>query len=134
MSRTRAEMKEWLRERRITEVELLVPDMGGIARGKILPTSKFLAGLENDTLRLPESIFGQMVTGADADTEALSYQAPDMILAPDADTICVVPWYREPTAQVVCDCVDRNAKPIQVAPRQILKNILERYKEKSWRP
>ena len=60
-----------------------------IARGKILPTSKFLAGLDNDTLRLPESVFGQMVTGADAETEALSYQAPDMILVPDADTI----WY-----------------------------------------
>ena len=48
MSRNRAELKEWLKERRITEVELLVPDMAGIARGKILPTSKFLAGLDNE--------------------------------------------------------------------------------------
>ena len=134
MSRGRAELKEWLKERRITEVELLVPDMAGIARGKILPTSKFLAGLDNDTLRLPESVFGQMVTGADAETEALTYQAPDMILAPDADTICVVPWYREPTAQVVCDCYDRKEKPIALAPRQILKNILALYAEKGWRP
>ena len=39
MSRDRPALKEWLRERRITEVELLVPDMAGIARGKILPTS-----------------------------------------------------------------------------------------------
>ncbi len=134
MSRDRPALKEWLRERRITEVELLVPDMAGIARGKILPTSKFLAGLDNDTLRLPESVFGQMVTGADADTDALTYQAPDMILAPDADTICVVPWYREPTAQVVCDCVDREGNPILVAPRQILKKVLARYVEKNWRP
>lgn len=129
-----AVLKEWLRERRITEVELLVPDMAGIARGKILPTSKFLAGLDNDTLRLPESVFGQMVTGADADTEALTYQAPDMILVPDAETICVVPWYREPTAQVICDCVDRNGTPSVRAPRQILKNILKLYEEKGWRP
>ena len=124
MSRNRAELKEWLKERRITEVELLVPDMAGIARGKILPTSKFLSGLDNDTLRLPESVFGQMVTGADADTESLTYQAPDMILVPDADTICVVPWYREPTAQVICDCVDRKESPNKVAPRQVLKDLL----------
>jgi len=99
-----------------------------------LPTNKFLSGLDNDTLRLPESVFGQMVTGADADTKALTYQAPDMILVPDADTICVVPWYREPTAQVVCDCQDRKEKPVAVAPRQVLKNILALYENKGWRP
>jgi glutamine synthetase len=108
--------------------------MAGIARGKILPTNKFLSGLDNDTLRLPESVFGQMVTGADADTKELTYQAPDMILAPDYDTICVVPWYREPTAQVVCDCTDRAEKPVAVAPRQILKNILALYEARGWRP
>jgi glutamine synthetase len=134
MSRNRAELKEWLKERRITEVELLVPDMAGIARGKILPTSKFLAGLDNDTLRLPESVFGQMVTGADAETEALSYQAPDMILVPDADTICVVPWYREPTAQVICDCVDRKGKTNPVAPRAVLKELLTKFNDHGWRP
>jgi glutamine synthetase len=134
MARNRTELKEWLKERRITEVELLVPDMAGIARGKILPTSKFLSGLENDTLRLPESVFGQMVTGADAETDCLTYQAPDMILVPDADTICVVPWYREPTAQVICDCTDRNGEPIQLAPRQVLKEILKKFKERNWKP
>jgi len=134
MSRNRAELKEWIKERRITEVELLVPDMAGIARGKILPTSKFLSGLENDTLRLPESVFGQMVTGADADTEALTYQSPDTILVPDADTIRVVPWYREPTAQVICDCVDRQGAPNNLAPRQVLKEVLLKFREKNWRP
>jgi glutamine synthetase len=113
MTHDPAALRDWLKEHRITEVELLVPDMAAIARGKILPTNKFLAGVDNDTLRLPESVFGQMVTGADAETEVLSYQAPDMILAPDADTICMVPWYREPTAQVLCDCLDRKSQPIQ---------------------
>jgi glutamine synthetase len=134
MARNRAELKEWIKERRITEVELLIPDMAGIARGKILPTSKFLSGLENDTLRLPESVFGQMVTGADADTETLTYQAPDMILVPDADTIRIVPWYREPTAQVICDCVDRQGAANKLAPRQVLKEILVKFRERNWKP
>src|SRR5580704_18257209 len=90
---------DWLKEHRVGEVECLVSDMAGIARGKILPTNKFLAGVRNQTLRLPESIFGQMVTGADAETEMLTYQAPDMNLMPDVSTLRIVPWYKEPTAQ-----------------------------------
>ena len=50
------QMGEWLKERRVGEVECVVADMGGIARGKILPTEKFLSGLRNGTLRLPESV------------------------------------------------------------------------------
>ena len=34
--------EKWLKENSITEVECLVPDLGGIARGKILPSDKFI--------------------------------------------------------------------------------------------
>ena len=127
-------LKEWLRERRISEVECLVPDMAGIARGKILPTNKFLSGIEHGTLRLPESIFGQMVTGADAETKEVTYQAPDMVVVPDPSTIRVVPWYAEPTAQVICDCANREGKQIAVAPREVLRRVMKIYETKGWRP
>ena len=129
-----AELKEWLKEMRVTEVECLVPDMSGIARGKILPAAKFVAGMENGTLRIPESIFGQMVTGGDAETELTTYQAPDMIMVPDPDTARIVPWYTEPTAQVLCNCVARDGSAIRVAPRQVLRHILELYEAEGWRP
>ena len=45
--------QNWFHENSITEVECLVPDLGGIARGKILPTNKFLKGLEDESHRLP---------------------------------------------------------------------------------
>ena len=35
------EMERWLDENRVTEVECLVPDLTGVARGKILPHNKF---------------------------------------------------------------------------------------------
>ncbi|NWH08201.1 MAG: glutamine synthetase [Alphaproteobacteria bacterium] len=133
-ARDLSDLKEWLKERRITEVECLVPDMAGIARGKILPTNKFLTGIEKSTLRLPESIFGQMVTGGDSDTDLLTYQAPDMNLVPDPATIRVVPWYDEPTAQVVCDCADKNGNEVPTAPRTVLKRVLAQYAEHAWRP
>jgi glutamine synthetase len=132
--RNGADLKDWLKEMRVTEVECLVPDMSGIARGKILPASKFVAGMENGTLRIPESIFGQMVTGGDAETELTTYQAPDMIMVPDPDTARIVPWYTEPTAQVLCDCIARDGSPIKVAPRQVLRHILDLYAAEGWRP
>src|SRR5215469_14406500 len=125
---------EWLKEHRVGEVECLVADMAGIARGKILPTNKFLSGLKNGTLRLPESIFGQMVTGADSETEVLTYQAPDMNLVPDADTLRIVPWYKEPTAQVICDCTHQNGESVLYSPRMVLKRVVALYEEREWRP
>lgn len=129
------DLKDWLKEHRITEVECLVPDMSGIARGKILPAAKFVSGMENGTLRLPESIFGQMVTGDDAETEQTTYQSPDMVLVPDPDTVRLVPWYAEPTAQVICDCVGRtDGETIAVSPRALLKRIVALYEERGWQP
>jgi glutamine synthetase len=128
------EFTDWLKERRVGEVECLVSDMGGIARGKILPTAKFLSAVRSGTLRLPESIFGQMVTGADADTETLTYQAPDMTLTPDLDTLRIVPWYKEPTAQVICDCARQSGETVPFAPRAVLKRVLSLYEDKGWRP
>lgn len=134
MSRDADEIAAWLKERRITEVECLVSDMAGIPRGKILPTNKFLSGMVNGTLRLPESIFGQMVTGADCDTEILTYQAPDMTMVPEVDTLRIVPWYKEPTAQVICTCLNAQEEEIEVSPRAILKRVLALYEAKGWRP
>jgi glutamine synthetase len=34
---TFSDLEQWLNERRVTEVECLVPDLTGVARGKILP-------------------------------------------------------------------------------------------------
>ena len=36
------QMNEWLQRHRITEVECLIPDLTGIARGKIMPVDKLL--------------------------------------------------------------------------------------------
>ena len=53
-------LRRWLKERRITEVECLVPDITGNARGKIVPATKY--SHEFGT-RLPEGIFVTTVTG-----------------------------------------------------------------------
>ena len=65
------EIRQFLRDHGISEVEAIIPDMAGIARGKIMPSEKFA---EEEGMRLPESIFLQTVTG---DYPALSRRLRD---------------------------------------------------------
>ena len=126
--------KKWIEENSITEVECLIPDLGGIARGKILPSKKFLKGLYDDSHRLPQSVFMQTISGGYATDE--NEEIPndvynptdiDIILRPDFKTIRIVPWYDDPTAQVICDAVNLNGTGIINSSRNILKKIIKLY-------
>ena len=132
------EFEKWLTEQSITEVECLVPDLGGIARGKILPTKKFIRGLRDDSHRLPQSTFIQTISGDYAWEDSLgplptSIYNPtdvDVILKPDFKTLRLVPWYDDPTAQVICDAVNLNGSNVINSSRNLLKKILNLfYKE-----
>jgi glutamine synthetase len=131
-------LEDWLTERKIDEVECLVPDINGIARGKILPAAKFIKSAKDESLRLPESIFIQTVTGEyseDADYEDIaSDQDPDIYLRPDPETVRVVPWYKEPTAQVICDALYGDGKPVAMSSRHVLRRVLALYEERGWKP
>ena len=129
-------MEEWLRERGVTEVECLVPDLTGISRGKILPAEKFIKSLHDDSLRLPEQIFVQTVNGEwlRADEDPTHPTIPDIYLRPDASSLRMVPWYEEPTAQVINDCFHADGSPVDMAPRQVLRRVLELYEARGWRP
>ncbi len=129
------QVRQWLVERNIEEVELVVPDFSGIARGKILPAEKFIKGWANHGLRLPESIFIQTVTGDFPEEDVISPTDIDIYLYPDPDSISLVPWYEdEPTAQVICDCYYSDGRPVTVAPRYVLRQILSLYHERGWEP
>ncbi|MGI9301269.1 MAG: glutamine synthetase family protein, partial [Gammaproteobacteria bacterium] len=122
----------WLKEHRITEVEALVPDMSGIARGKIMPANKFC---QEDGMRLPEEIFLQTVTGDyPQDSRAMHPAEIDMHLRPDPNTIRSVPWATDPTAQVIHDCYYADGSPVEMAPRYVLRRILALYRERGWEP
>ena len=127
-------LAEWIGQHRISEVECLTPDLTGIARGKIMPASKFL---KNEGLRLPESVFLQTVTGEWLPFEDLFRVDPaeiDMQLRPDPETICLVPWVEEPTAQVIHDCFHHDGMPVELSPRNVLRRVLKLYEEDGLRP
>jgi len=132
--------EKWLNDNSITEVECLVPDLGGIARGKILPTKKFIQGLENDSHRLPQSVFIQTISGGYAtEDEELPVDVYnptdiDVILRPDLNTIRNVPWYQDPTAQVICDAVNLNGTNVINSSRSVLKKVLKLFDELGYQP
>jgi len=132
--------KAWLNENSITEVECLVPDLGGIARGKIVPTKKFISGLDTDSHRLPQSVFIQTISGGYATedeelpTDVYNPTDIDVILRPDINSIRNVPWYEDPTAQVICDAVNLNGTQVINSSRTVLKKILKLYDEIGYLP
>lgn len=126
---------EWISQHNITEVECLVPDMSGIPRGKILPATKFLTSFGDRGLRIPEAIFVQTISGDYPPDETVTNPAnSDVFMRPDPDTIRLVPWYTEPTAQVITDCVYADGRVVDISPREVLRRVLRLYDAKGWQP
>ncbi len=126
-------IKDWLRQHQISEVEVLVPDMTGNARGKFIPANQFL-GLGEP--KLPESIMIQTVTGEYCDDhwDFVEPTDTDMILKPDVSTMRVVPWAREPTAQIIHDCYTQSGELHPLSTRNVLRKVLELYEAEGLKP
>ena len=125
-------LTEWFDEHQITEVEALIPDMSGSPRGKFVPAQRYSEG---DGILIPEAMFMQTVTGDYGRTEGIIGETDvDMRALPDMNTIRLVPWAPEPTAQIIHDCWAHDGTPIEMSPRYVLRKVLEGYEAKAWEP
>jgi glutamine synthetase len=126
------DIDEFLKKHHITEIEAIIPDMAGIARGKIIPRSKFESG---ESMRLPQAVMIQTVTGDYPEDDSFTgVTDPDMVCVPDSSTIRIIPWAVDPTAQVIHDCVHFDGSPVEISPRRVLRRVLELYAAKGWKP
>lgn len=132
---TFSDLEHWLNERRVTEIECLVPDLTGVARGKILPREKFT---EDRGMRLPEAVVAMGVTGEFPEEgpyyDVISPNDLDMHLQPDPATVRIVPWATDPTAQVIHDCYKRDGQLVKHAPRSVLKRVAGLFDAEGWQP
>lgn len=129
-----AQARKWAAARGVTEIECLVPDLAGVARGKIMPASKFF---DDTGMALPSSIFMQTISGEYPDEDRDFRYDPsdgDIELRPDFSTLCLVPWAQDPTAQVIHDALYHDGRAVEIAPRQVLKRIIALYEEQGWKP
>ncbi len=124
----------YLDGRRLDEVECIIADLPGIARGKAVPAAKFR---RQTKFHLPNSIYYQTITGGWAEDEGqgiLGYTEPDMILKPDMATATAAPWTGDWTLQVIHDAYDQDDTPIPFAPRNVLKAVVAAYSSRGLTP
>ncbi len=125
-------INQFLSQHQIHEVECIIPDMTGIARGKILPKDLFLDAGE---MRLPKSVLLNTVNGQQPDNGPFVGETdPDMVCLPDASTVRIVPWAAEPVAVVIHDCYEFDGSPVQLSPRNVLRGVVALYEKQGWRP
>lgn len=108
----------------------MIPDMTGIARGKILPRDLFLSSGE---MRIPKSVLLNTVNGEQPDNGPFVGDTdPDMVCHPDPNTVRVVPWAAEPVAVVIHDCEEWDGSPVQLSPRAVLRRVISLYEKEGW--
>ncbi|MES0809768.1 glutamine synthetase family protein [Roseibium sp. SCPC15] len=126
--------REWLGARNIQDIECIVPDLAGVARGKMMPTEKFFSG---PVMTMPASIFAQTISGDYPEDDERFQHNPtdgDLYFRADYSTLTSVPWESDPTAQLIHDAYTRQGAPVETAPRNVLRRILKLYDDKGWEP
>jgi len=124
-------IKQWLQENAIEEVEALIPDIAGMARGKFVPTKRYS---DDKGIRIAEALFTQTITGDYTDyVDIINPTDADMEARPVKDSIRIVPWAPCPTAQIIHDCYRLDGSPVEFAPRYVLQRVLELYDKKGWK-
>ncbi|WP_420860817.1 glutamine synthetase family protein [Algirhabdus cladophorae] len=124
---------DYIKGRKLDEVECIIADLPGVARGKAVPAAKFEKQSE---FFLPNSIFFQTLTGSWGEAAGPEgWIEPDMVLKPDMSTATAAPWTGDWTLQVIHDAFGRDGvTPIPMAPRNVLKRVVDLYHQKGWTP
>jgi glutamine synthetase len=123
---------QYLEGRKLDEVECIISDLPGIARGKAVPASKFA---KQDQFFLPDSIFYQTITGDWGEAAGdEGFIEKDMILKPDMTTATAAPWTGDWTLQVIHDAHDRKGVPVPFSPRNVLKHVVQQYRDRGIEP
>jgi glutamine synthetase len=107
--------RNWLRERNIEDIECILPDQAGVARGKMMPVEKFLA---SPVMTMPGSVLTQTIAGEYPPNDEAYQNDPadhDIHLQPDFSTLTAVPWEEDPTAQILHDAYHADGSPVEVA-------------------
>ena len=118
-------IEAWLKKNHIADVECIIPDLTGMARGKKIPTSKYLS----EKPRLPEGTLLQDVRGDFCAEyfDLIASEDKDMLLVADESTIRQIPWLDKPTAQVIHDCYTMEGDLHPLSSRNVLKRVLAEY-------
>lgn len=124
--------REYLDGEPIEEVEIVIPDLAGTSRGKAMLAQKFEP--DNDFF-LPVSLFYQTISGEYVEMDIENqWVEKDILLIPDLSTTTAVPWAGVPTLQIICDMQQREGGPLECAPRNVLRRVIDLYEQQGLSP
>ncbi len=126
-----AALNAYFQQHGITQVECMFADISGYPRGKLMPASSFAAGAE---LRIAEAINMQAITGEYSYDPVFPDADPDVRMQPDYSTVKLVPWSSVPRAMAIHDCTQLDGSVCEFSPRLLLKQVVQRYKDKGLTP
>lgn len=112
-------------------VRLVWPDQHGLLRGKALSAAAYRAALESgsEITMAPfffdpanAIVFNPFTPDGGFTIDGLG-GSPNVTMVPDPGTFTVLPWLRS-TALVFCDLYMSDGRPLPLAPRTLLKQVL----------
>ena len=116
-------------------VDLLLPDMNGLLRGKRV-TRDALEKVYQNGVCLPMSLIATDITGNTVEETGLGYDIgdEDRVCRPIPGTLRSVPWSSRPMAQLLLSMEDVHGGQFEANPREVLKRVLERYTSRGLKP
>jgi glutamine synthetase len=119
----------------VRAVDLLLPDLMGILRGKRVTVAE-LEGVHRDGLLLPASMFALDVLGGTVQSTGLGFDEgdADRVCLPLPGSLVTVPWLGDHVAQMQVAMYEHDRSPFYGDPRHVLERVVARFREFGLRP
>jgi len=116
-------------------IDLLLPDMNGLLRGKRI-TRDALEKVYQNGVCLPMSLIATDITGNTVEETGLGYAIgdEDRICRPIPGSLRPVPWQARPMAQCLLQMEDARGGLFAVTPREVLRRVAQRFAERGLTP
>jgi glutamine synthetase len=116
-------------------IDLLLPDMNGLLRGKRV-TRDALEKVYANGVCLPMSLIATDINGNTVEETGLGYAIgdEDRICRPIPGTLRPIAWQERPMAQVLLSMEDAKGGAFAANPREVLKRVVQRFTDKGLTP
>ena len=128
--------RAWLTKHpQVRAVDLLLPDLMGIPRGKRVTIAE-LEGVHRNGLFLPASMFALDVLGGTVQATGLGFDEgdADRVCLPLPGSLATVPWLGDEIAQMQVAMYEHDRTPFFGDPRHVLESVVSRFAQLGLRP
>ncbi len=117
---TKENILKQCKENNVEFLRLQFTDIFGVNKNVEIPKSQFEKALEGEIMFDGSSIEG-----------FARIEESDMLLNPDLDTFCIMPWTNKSgtIARIICDIMNPDGTPFDGCPRQTLKRVCAKAEE-----